>query len=395
MKGIFCYDGPISKDSNGNYYGVALNNTVLSRYYEIADELTLAIRTRNQQDKNILKNLSKIELDKFKVVSCPNISSFKGVIFNRSKVKKILKSEISKVDFVIVRLPSFIGNISIDIAKKLNKPYYVELVGCPWDGFWNLGIKGKIVAPYMKFSTKRRVRDSKYVSYVTSKFLQDRYPTDGKSISCSNVALKNFDDITLNKRIEHINSKDNDDIKIIGTTAAVNVRFKGQQYVIEAISKLKENGNSNYIYQIVGAGDQTYLRKVASKYGVEDQVEFLGPMKHDEVFEWLENIDIYIQPSRQEGLPRALIEAMSKGLPSLGARTAGIPELLSNDFIFSNTKNNIEEICNILGNLDKDQMIKQSYRNYSEAKKYDSYIIERRRKKFLKDFIENYKGKVN
>ena len=42
----------------------------------------------------------------------------------------------------------------------------------------------------------------------------------------------------------------------------------------------------------------------------------------------LDTCDIYVQPSLQEGLPRALIEAMSRGCPCIGARTAGIPELL-------------------------------------------------------------------
>mgnify|MGYP001477453972 FL=1 len=181
---------------------------------------------------------------------------------------------------------------------------------------------------------------------------------------------------------------------IIGTTAAVNVRYKGQQYVIQALGKLKKKGITNYEYQLVGAGDQSYLKSIAQKYDVVDQVKFLGPKRHDEVFKWLDSIDIYVQPSRQEGLPRALIEAMSRGLPAFGAKTAGIPELLQEEFLFSNTRKNIDEICNILINFDKEKMIKQANFNFKVAKRYDRLTIEKRRQEFFKYFKSNVHNKI-
>ena len=160
-RGLFCYDGPISKDQEGNYYAVALNNEVLSRYYYIADELKLVIRVKDINDKKILNGLSRIKLDNFSVKKCCNLSSVKGLLIDKFKAKRILENEIKNSDFLIVRLPSFIGNLSIDIAKKLGKPYLVEVVGCPWDAFWNMGIKGKMIAPYMKSATKRRVKEDR------------------------------------------------------------------------------------------------------------------------------------------------------------------------------------------------------------------------------------------
>src|SRR5690625_396249 len=92
-------------------------------------------------------------------------------------------------------------------------------------------------------------------------------------------------------------------------------------------------------------------------------------MRHNEVFDWLETIDLYAQPSRQEGLPRALIESMSRGVPAFGANTAGIPELLENEFIFSNTKDNIDEICEIIKSYNKRNMKIQAKQKYKESKK--------------------------
>ena len=59
--------------------------------------------------------------------------------------------------------------------------------------------------------------------------------------------------------------------------------------------------------------------------------------------------------------------------------------------MFSNTENNINEICNILQNITKEDMLLQATRNFGEAKKYDKTIIETRRQKFFKEFINEYK----
>ena len=178
---------------------------------------------------------------------------------------------------------------------------------------------------------------------------------------------------------------------VIGTTAAVDVRYKGQQYIIQALGELKKQGITNYEYQLVGGGDQAHLKSIAEKYNVTEQVKFLGAMPHNKVFKWLETIDIYTQPSRQEGLPRALIEAMSRAVPAFGARTAGILELLDNEFIFSNTRKNIDEIIDILKSFDIETMRVQAKRNYEESKKYDKDTIEERRRKFFEEFKKERK----
>jgi glycosyltransferase involved in cell wall biosynthesis len=137
----------------------------------------------------------------------------------------------------------------------------------------------------------------------------------------------------------------------------------------------------------MGGGDKTYLQSIAENYGVADKVIFEGSIPHEKVFDYLDDIDIYVQPSKTEGLPRALIEAMSRGCPCIGSNAGGIPELLDNAYIFRS--GNVKELANILVSLDTEKMIKQAKRNFEFSKGYAKEIIEVRRSKFLQDFAES------
>ncbi|MFP8643703.1 glycosyltransferase [Priestia aryabhattai] len=382
MKGLFCYDGPINCDEQGNYFGTVLNNNVFRRYFSIVNSLDIAIRVEKQEQNS---KASQITLDNLNIIPMPNVASATG-IFNTKEATHALKQNIKKADILFIRLPSFIGNIAIKLAKQLNKPYIVEMVGCPWDSLWNHSVKGKIIAPYMWHTTRQNLKDAKYAVYVTNEFLQNRYPTNGEFVNCSNVELPEVEDSILDSRIEKIQTSEE---KItIGTAAALNVRYKGQQYVIEAISKLKREG-IKCEYQLVGWGDSSYLKEKAKQFEVEDCIKFVGTLPHKEVFSWIDNIDIYAQPSRQEGLPRALIEAMSRGCPAIGAKSGGIPELLEKEYVFSNKKTNIDEICSIIRNYNKEKMIKQSKRNFMEAKQYNKELIQKRRISLFKAAINS------
>lgn len=391
MRLVFAHDH-IFYEFNNQYYSTGgLSKEMLERYTKVFDEVVVISRQKKMKYRDEKLTLASTENVSF--VKIPNFKSFKNS-YKIFESKKIIEKEIDNSDFLIARLPSSIGSLAILSAKNNNKPYLVEMVACPWDSLWNHSLKGKILAPLIYYETKKKVRNAKYVVYVTNQFLQKRYPTSGKNVSCSNVALTKFDDKILGSRLKKISDKGKDNKLIVGTAAAVDVKYKGQQYIIKALGKLKEQGITNYEYQLVGGGDQTYLQSIARKYDVIEQVKFLGAIPHDEVFKWLETIDIYVQPSRQEGLPRALIEAMSRGVPAFGAKTAGIPELLDERYLFSNTRNNMKEICSILTNVTKEDMIMQAKRNLEESKKYDKFIIETRRQKFFERFISDCRNET-
>lgn len=370
MNILFIHSHKFRKINSKIYSLGGLSENVLKRYIDQNDRITVIARIINEVKSK--SNYSEITDSRIKILDINNIK------------KEGLKYNIKNADLIIVRLPCIIGNISLHIAKKYNKKCIVEVVGCAWDSYWNHGILGKLLAPIIYYIMKKQIKEAENVLYVSEKFLQSRYPTDGNQIACSDVCLKEVNDNVINSRIT--SKKQKDKIKIT-TIGAANVRYKGQQYVIKAISKLKKEGYK-LEYQIIGSGDSSYLKQVAIKNNVEKEVKFIGSVPHDEIFEYLDDTDIYIQPSNLEGLCRALIEAMSRGCPCIASNVGGNPELINSKYIFKkkNVKDLIEKIKLILEN---DENIKESKYNFENARKYSDNKLNIIRNDFYKKIISS------
>jgi glycosyltransferase involved in cell wall biosynthesis len=244
-------------------------------------------------------------------------------------------------------------------------------------------------APFSRNKLRNLVADSPYVIYVTKMFLQGRYPTKYGSVGISDVVLTNLP-AKNRKEVRYANF----DIKkpiTFTSLGAVNLPHKGHHYVIEAMARLVNEGyDVNYI--IVGGGDTTRLSHIAFKFGVMERVNFPGKIPHEEIFSILENTDLYLQPSDAEGLPRALIEAMSVGCACIGSNVAGIPELLDENVVFK--KGNIDDLTvKIKKIFNRNVLVSQSRRNFEHAKEYEFNALEIKRREYYDKFLQNINEK--
>jgi glycosyltransferase involved in cell wall biosynthesis len=384
-KVLFVHDGPIYTDSHGNYYGIHIDDALRQRYLNLGDHVTFLMRLGSLVNKDS-RVLTKIENINFSVIPFPNYKSVWLFFKNYYKARAIIKKAVKDHDIILSRLPSASGYEAVRFALKENKPCLVEYVACTFDAYWNYDWRGKLIAHYKMWQQKRLMKKVPYAIYVTREFLQRRYPTNGQSIHCSDVELQPFIEADLNNRLLKIENTYLSNPITLGTVAALNVPYKGQADVIKAIAKLKKQGHL-FQYNLVGQGSAKKLIHLAKKLDVSNQVNIIGPVKHHEVFDFFKSIDIYIQPSKQEGLPRAVIEAMSKACPVLGAKTAGIPELLDSEMIFQ--PGNIEEIAKKLLFLNKERLMKQAIRNYEESKNYQKKMLDNKRSDFYSEFLKN------
>jgi len=370
------------KDKNGKLYGVSYNDRLLSRYLSFSDELELCMRLKTQEE---VEGLSEITLPNVFFTECIDLTPLK----NRPKIKQAydtVNGVIDRCDGIIVRLPSTIGRIAVKCCRKRKIPFLVEMVGCPWDALWNHSLAGKILALPVMLATKHEVKTAPAVIYVTNEFLQRRYPTKGVSLGCSDVVIPPVDEDVLERRYARIENMREGGKIVLGTAAAIDVKYKGQQYVIRAISELKKEGY-DIEYHLAGGNRHasTYLRDLAQKLGVEENVIFCGSLNADQMPGFYDSLDIYIQPSKQEGLPRSVIEAMSRGVPCIGSNIAGIPELLPQECLFK--KGNYKEICKCIRRLMDSNLKHYAAHNYEKAKEYNEGKLQAKREQFYRRFI--------
>lgn len=172
---------------------------------------------------------------------------------------------------------------------------------------------------------------------------------------------------------------------VVGTTAAVDVRYKGQESVIQALADLKSAGVM-FHYRLAGGGDPTRLHSLAKHLGVSDQVEFTGPLNHHSIFTYLDDLDLYIQPSYQEGLSRALVEALSRGLPALASHAGGNGEIVPDEYLFK--PGATAQIAALLMGMTLPLMKEMATANFDRAKKFDPERLERERLAIFEEFAQ-------
>lgn len=382
----FIHDGPIYYDEYGNYYELAYHG-LYNRYRYLADDITFVMRTEKVKDSTRNTLLPK----EVHVVHVPNFKTPMKYITSKKAAENIIKDVVKRSDIIVLRNVSSCANIALKYCRKYKKPYIFEVVSDAWKSLWNYSLLGKFMAPYCHIKEKINIYNSKFVYYVTDKYLQKIYPTKGTSIGCSNVLITISNDLAIKRRISKIeNFKDMGMNKIVlGTAAAVDVRYKGQADVIRAIPFLLKRGYD--IEYLLAGGNRlksTYLLNLGKKLGVSEYIKFCGSLKAEEMNDFYDRLDIYIQPSRQEGLPRAVIEAMSRGCPVLGTNIAGLPELIQKNMLFH--PGNYKEIAEKITFMIHCDLEKISIRNYNKSLEYCADKLENKRNIFYDLFLSEY-----
>lgn len=383
MKILLVTKQPFIKKESKVYCSFAVSSTL--KHFERNGELYICPHEFNGKSSQPIDVLTDIPGERVEFLL--NESSIKRRYLDRSYNRNILDTWVQKVDLVIGYNPATIGDLALEYAKKHGKAYMAFLVSCIWDGTWHhRNWKARIMAPIFFCETKQTIMNSDYVWYVTEKFLQERYPTQGLSLGYTDTNIGIAEDRTLENRLEKIrqmaigHNGSPRELSLL-TVGHLDVGFKGQKFVIKALPELNKSG-IKCIYYMIGAGDGSYLVKLAKELGVSEQVVFLGRKTRNEVLDYMDKTDIYLQPSLQEGLPRSVAEAMSRAMPCIGSKTGGIPEMLDDRFI--TRRKSVSDIVNIISSMTIENLKEQATKNFNKAKDYQPDEIAKK----VDDFFE-------
>ena len=103
---------------------------------------------------------------------------------------------------------------------------------------------------------------------------------------------------------------------------------KNHKGLLEAFAKVLEI-HPNCCLQLIGDGElQQQTEDYAKALRILDKVRFLGNQTN--VYPFLQRADLFLLPSRYEGMPMTIIEAMGTGLPIVASAVGGVPDMLEN-----------------------------------------------------------------
>jgi len=276
----------------------------------------------------------------------PNFVGPKEYLKQYNQLKATIHAAVPRQGAVIMRVGSQIANLFEDRLNKVKYPFGLEVIGDPYEVFAP-GVVDHPLRTLFRWHFSRRLKKQCEraigVAYVTRHSLQKRYPSKKHEASVSDVDLSSeairyfrpsthFSTIELEASSirEHGRVFVNEGRFRVITVGSLAQMYKGIDVLIQATALCQQ---ANFQLEVFVAGEGIYknhLQRLAESLGVSNHIHFLGQVTPGKkIRELLDSGDLFVLPSRTEGLPRALIEAMARALPCIGSSVGGIPELLN------------------------------------------------------------------
>lgn len=361
--------------SNRSHY-----NAFASRYVPYFKHVFLYCRVHEIEDPNGLP----VGGAGVTVVSLPDVHGPIDLVKSFFKILKVfIKASSNKNDRALIRVPGIFPTIAWLVFIIRGFPYAVEAMADAEAQFSKEAFQrpGRLIYKIIWTNAmKWQCRLASAAAYVTRQALQDKYPSGKDKLSCSFTTLNLPESAIVNlpKSKEFFADRP---FKFINV-AMMQKHLKGQDIIIKAFAEFSKNKDAELL--LVGDGDtRVEFEMLARSLSVDKKVAFLGRKSAgEEIFKLLDQSHIFVLPSRQEGLPRVVIEAMARGLPCVASDLPGNFELLDDEFIVKN--NSVEGWVQVLERIWDDQglLANVSKSNIDKSKCYSLSNVNAIRKKF-------------
>ena len=359
------------------------------RYLDVFETVTIAARMENVRCEQVAGYL-RSDGDRVSFAPMPMVRGAKGYIEKFPSFIRMAKKAVSRETCTIIRFPSIPALFIDAFYKKRHRSYALEIVADPLSAYAENRLVAKLLAAHLRKACLR----ANGVSYVTQHALQKQYPCRANKIGdnteqyfesyYSSIVLKKAFFASARSYTGMYKS-----VKLIHTANNINNDVKGHAVVIHVVKQLVDQGIDASV-TFVGDGDlRPMLEKMAEELGIAARVTFTGLFGSAmDVREKLLEADIFILPTKAEGLPRAVIEAMAVGLPCLSTPVNGIPELLEPEYMLDplDVDGFTKKIIELLHNPEK--MTIASARNIEKAGEYEESILQKRRNEFYSQLKE-------
>ncbi len=374
-------------EHKGNVYLREFGVSLIERYLDVFDEINFVVRTKKVLSKSELGLFNiLVENSRVYIVKIPFFQGPKQYSKKYFSVQKKIKSSINRCDVAIFRIPSTVAFTCLEKWRKNDKPYAVETVANPYEISQNSqNIAVKFFTRINHLQQLKACKEADGASYVTEYSLQKRYPAKKEGHFESYYSSVELPDSLLISSKKYPKSKQ---FVLCHVANQIKTHTKGHSTVIRVVKELVDRGH-DIIAKFAGEGEFiSYFMDEAKKLNIENRIKFVGFLNKRGLKDFLISSDLMLFPSKSEGLPRVLIEAMAAGLPCLSTSVGGIPELLSDDLLYSDDDITgfVDKIEEIIANPSLYEELSET--SFNKAKEYSTENLQARRIEFYKKLKE-------
>lgn len=353
------------------------------RYLEVFEQVCVVARVR--EVTTVPSDWKRADGERVSFAPVPYYVGPWQFLQHAREVKRAATNAVGTEDAVILRLGSTIASCIQPLLRKTGHPYGVEVVNDPYDVFAPGSVKHPL-RPFLRWLSPRRLRRqcdrACAAAYVTQYALQRRYPPSDRAFSTYYSDVELPDSAFVSAPRQPKQGQQTFTLIIVGTMAQL---YKAPDVLIKAVAACVNEGLD---LKLVLVGDGKYrseLEKLALELKLSERACFLGQLTAgDTVRVQLDRADLFVLPSHQEGLPRALVEAMARGLPCIGSTVGGIPELLAAEDMVA--PGDVTALASKIREVvtDAKRMACMSVRNLEKAKEYREEVLREKRIAFYR-----------
>jgi len=307
------------------------------QFLDTFSSVTVLARVRDDASRSF-PEVQRADGPRVKFASLPYFQGPAGFIRSFPRALSVAKLAVAESSALLLRVPGVAGELGILAANSLGKAYSVQVLGDPYEVFSsganNSPFRGLYRAVFVR-QTRRACQQAKCVAYVSGLVLTRRYPPNSvaRQFVFSDVMLQGaiLSQEGLSERCAALGAASG--LLRLGTIGTLEANYKGIDVMLKALALSAKS--LDFEYSVAGDGAlKDGLKRMANQLGIGDRVRFLGQLRsRQEIFNFLDTLDLYVQPSRQEGMPRALLEAMARGCPAIATNVGGIPEILDQTYL--------------------------------------------------------------
>jgi phosphatidyl-myo-inositol dimannoside synthase len=381
MRVLLTSDARFERTPDGVVWGPpAYGLPLWRRYLEVFSSALVAARVADVGEPSAGSVRASDPLVEF--CRLPSYAGASGLLRCVPRLCRAVAAGLDAAPALIVRAPSPLAWLVGRTATAAARPFAAEIVGDSDQvfspGAFRHPLRGAIRQVAVR-AERQIARDAVAVLYVTREILQRRYPTGGLAFAASDAVL---DDAAFEESVRPgLGAAASFVIVAVG---GLDQPFKGTGVLLQAVARLRRAG-ARVTLRIVGGGRLLPMfRQEAERLGIGACVEFLGQQDRTGVRDALDSAHLFVLPSLTEGLPRALLEAMARGLAAVATRVGGVPELLPDSCLV--TPRDAVALADRIGQMMADQgtMRRLGEQNRELARRHHERLQAPVRREFLR-----------